>query len=106
MSKWTSDPKDLKKIEDCSRQIMMVAIVEATLESGHVVEGAVRNINMGNNAATALRDGRWLYYGNFDLETLDGQRINIDMCDVKSIQNMWTQKSSAYEKAGLIKIVR
>jgi hypothetical protein len=106
MSKWTYDPHELKRISDVSTQIIGKAIVEISLDSGVVLEGAIRNISMGNNASSVLRDGHWLYYGNFDIEMLDGQRVNIDMCSVKSIRNLWQQKSKIYEDAGMIQIVR
>ena len=105
MSKWTDNPREFKKISDISTQVVGMAIVEVTLESGMILEGAIRNISMGNNASSALRDGHWLYYGNFDIEMLDGQRINIDMCDVKSVRNLWQQKSKIYEDVGIIKII-
>lgn len=106
MSRWTNNPSELKKISEFSQQISGVAIVEVTMESGNVVEGAVRKLSTGNNASSALRDGNWLYYGNFDIEMLSGERINIDMCDVKSVVNMWKLRNKIYEDAGLIKIVR
>lgn len=105
MSKWTNNPHELKRISDISTQIVGMAIVEVTLESGMVLEGAIRNVSMGNNASSAVRDGHWLYYGNFDIDMLDGQRINIDMCSVKSIRNMWQQRSKTYADAGIIQII-
>jgi phosphate starvation-inducible protein PhoH len=106
MSKWTNEPYELKRISDISAQIIGMAIVGINLESGMVLEGAIRNINMGNNASSALRDGHWLYYGNFDIDMLDGQRVNIDMCSVKSVINLWEQKSKIYEGAGIIQIIK
>ncbi len=106
MSKLTNDPHELKRISDISTQVVGIAIAEVTLDSGMVLEGAIRNISMGNNASSAMRDGHWLYYGNFDIEMLDGQRVNIDMCSVKTIKNMWQEKSKTYEDAGIIQIVR
>ena len=106
MNKLTNNPAELKKISEFASTVSGTAIVEVTLESGAVVEGAVRSLSTGNNASSALRDGHWLYYGNFDIETLGGQRLRIDMCDVKAVRNMWEQRNAAYEEAGLIQIIR
>jgi hypothetical protein len=105
MSKWTNDYNEIKRIRDVSMQIVGIAIVEVTLDSEIVLEGAIRSINTGNNASSALHDGNWLYYGNFDIEMLDGQRVNIDMCSIKSVRDLWQQKSKTYEDAGIIKIL-
>lgn len=105
MSKWTNDPTELKRISEISQKIVGMAIVEVTLDSGQTLEGVIRNLSMGNNASTALKDGRWLYYGNFDIETIEGRRFNLDMCNVKHVVNVWQQRKKAYEYAGLISIV-
>jgi hypothetical protein len=106
MSRWTNKREEVSRISEVAQKLSGNMIVLIELESGESIEGVLRSLSMGNNASTALNDGRWLYYGNFDLQTLDGQLHNIDMIAVRSIINIWSEKSSEYEKAGLIQIIR
>lgn len=99
-SKMTNNPQELEKIANLTKQVLFIGIIEATLYSGAVLEGVFRTVNTGNNASSVSDDGQWLYYGNFDIETLDRQLINIDMCDVKSIRDVTSQKKESYISAG------
>jgi len=105
MSRWTNKPYEIQKISELSRQLAGSVIVHVVLENGISIEGAIRNIQIGNNASSIRIDGGWNYYGNFDIEALDNQLFNIDFCDVKSITNMWNERKEQYEKAGLIQII-
>lgn len=104
MSKWASTPQEIGRISEAAKKLIGFSLVLIILESGEKIEGVIRNLSTGNNASTVRTDGRWLYYGNFDLETLEGQSINIDMISVRSVVNIWAEKSSVYAKAGLINI--
>lgn len=103
MSKWTNDPLEVNTISEISQSLLGALIVQVALKSGDVIEGIQRNMQIGNNASAALQGATWLYYGNFDIETLQGRRFNIDMCEVLSVQNVWADRIDAYRKAGLIK---
>jgi hypothetical protein len=104
MSKWTNVPQEIARIAEVSSALIGHPIVMVTLDTGERVDGVVRRLSTGNNAASALKDGRWLYYGNFDLETLDGRLLNIDMVAVSLVVDVWTEKAASYERAGLINI--
>lgn len=106
MSIWTSDFQEISHMSEISSQLAKASLILVTLESGDQIEGVVRGQSTGNNASSLKRDGRCLYFGNFDLETLEGKFFNIDMIAVKSIANVWAKRSADYEKAGLISIIK
>lgn len=102
MGKWTSDPAEIKKISKFSQQLSGLSIVKVTLDDGTAIEGVRRTLTVGNNGGAG---GGWAYYGNFDIETHSRRLLNIDLCDVTTINDLWSSKSKEYEEAGLVEIV-
>jgi hypothetical protein len=54
------------------------------LSDGSSIEGVIRRMNFGNNAGR----GGWRYYGEYELESIDGARWVIDVLDIESACDM------------------
>jgi len=71
------------------------------LTDGSTIEGVIRRMSFGNNAGR----GGWRYYGEYELESIDGNRWVVDVLDIESARDVWQSRSTAYEAEGLITIV-
>jgi len=102
MARWTETHADLVRISNAGKDIPISGIILMTLDDGSVIEGVIRRVNFGNNAGR----GGWRYYGEYEIESIDGNRWVVDVLDIKSAQNIWQSRFADYEAAGLITIVR
>jgi len=103
MARYTSERNEIKHIIQIDRQIPMGGIVEIKLNSGGNEEGVLMSSHSGNNGGAG---GSWQYYGELTLMTKNRRIINIDLLDIKSILQAWTDtKITEYENLGLIKMV-
>lgn len=101
MARWTETHSDLVRIATAQKEIPISGIVSMRLTDGSTIEGVIRRMNFGNNAGR----GGWRYYGEYELESIDGNRWVVDVLDIESALNVWQNRSTAYEAAGLITIV-
>jgi hypothetical protein len=67
-----------------SKEIPVSGIVSMRLSDGSSIEGVIRRMNFGNNAGR----GGWRYYGEYELESIDGARWVIDVLDIESACDM------------------
>jgi hypothetical protein len=102
MARWTETHADVIHMATVSKEIPISGIVFMRLKDGSTIEGVIRRINFGNNAD---RDG-WRYYGEYELETIDGHRRVIDALDIESAHDVWQSRHAAYEETGRITIVK
>lgn len=101
MPRFTRTIQDQKHLSTIAQTIQPFGIIEITLIDGQVFEGVIRRSSLGNNAGK----GGWQYYGEVEIETLQGQRVVIDYLDIQSTKDVWSSKSKNYEDAGLISIM-
>ena len=101
MARWTETHADMVRIAAAPREIPMFGIVSMHLSDGSSIEGVIRRINFGNNAGR----GGWRYYGEYELESIDGTRWVIDVLDIESAHSVWESRHADYEAAGRISIV-
>lgn len=102
MSRWTNKADELERLSNIGKELVGISIVRVTSLSGNNLEGVVRRMSVGNNASTVAQDRTWLYYGNFDLQTIEGKIFTIDMLDVSTVKNVWKERVEEYRRAGLI----
>lgn len=102
MARWTETHADMVHMATVPREVPISGIVSMRLKDGSTVEGVIRRVNFGNNAGR----GGWRYYGEYELETIDGKRWVVDVLDVESARDEWQGRHAAYEAAGLITIIK
>lgn len=102
MARWTETHADLVRIASAPKEISVAGIVSMHLSDGKIIEGVIRRINFGNNAGR----GGWRYYGEYELENINGSRWVVDVLDIVSAHNVWENRHADYEAAGLITIIR
>ena len=102
MARWTETHADLVRIASALKEIPVSGIVSMRLSDGSSIEGVIRLMNFGNNAGR----GGWRYYGEYELESIDGARWVIDVLDIESACDMWKSRHADYEAAGRINIIR
>ena len=102
MARWTETHADLVRIAAAPKEIPISGIVSMRLSDGSSIEGVIRRMNFGNNAGR----GGWRYYGEYELESIDGTRWVIDVLDIESAHDVWESRHADYEAAGRITIVR
>lgn len=102
MARWTETRSDVIHMATVPKEIPISGIVSMHLKDGSTIEGVIRRINFGNNGG---RDG-WRYYGEYELETIDGHLWVIDALDIESAHDVWQSRHAAYESTGRITIVK
>lgn len=102
MARWTETHADLVHIASALKEIPISGIVSMRLSDGSSIEGVIRRMNFGNNAGR----GGWRYYGEYELESIDGARWVIDVLDIESACEVWESRHADYEAAGRISIIR
>ena len=102
MARWTETHADLVRIANAPKDIPVSGIVSMHLSDGSHIEGVIRRMNFGNNAGR----GGWRYYGEYELESIDGTRWVVDVLDIESARDVWETRHADYEAAGRITIVR
>lgn len=102
MARWTETHADLVRISALTKDMPVAGIVSMRLSGGSTIEGVIRRMSFGNNAGR----GGWSYYGEYELESIDGTRWVVDVLDVESAHDVWQSRHADYEAAGRITIVR
>lgn len=102
MARWTETHADLVRIASAPKEIPVAGIVSIRLSDGSTIEGVIRRVNFGNNAGR----GGWRYYGEYELESIDGSRWVVDVLDIELAHNVWESRHADYEAAGRITIIR
>lgn len=102
MARWTETHADLERVAAATKDIPVSGIVCMRLSDGSTIEGVIRRINFGNNAGR----GGWRYYGEYELENIDGTRWVVDVLDIESANDVWQSRHADYEAAGRITVVR
>ncbi|MET3373594.1 hypothetical protein ABIC89_002656 [Variovorax boronicumulans] len=99
MARWTSSIDDILKIRLVARQIPLDGIARIVLLDDTVVEGVIREVNVGNSGGY----GGWQYYGECQIETKKKKLRTVDYLDVRSASNAWSKETAAeYERLGLL----
>jgi hypothetical protein len=102
MARWTETHADVIHMATVPKEIPISGIVSMHLKDGSTIEGVIRRMSFGNNAGR----GGWRYYGEYELETIDGRRWVVDVLDIESAHDVWQHRHADYEAAGLITIIR
>ncbi|WP_157982611.1 hypothetical protein [Simplicispira lacusdiani] len=101
MARWTETHADMVHMATIQKEFPIFGIVSVALKNGSTIEGVIRRVNFGNNAGR----GGWRYYGEYELETIEGNRWVIDILDIDSAHDVWQSRHTAYQAAGLITIL-
>lgn len=102
MPRRTENDAEALHLTEMANALLEFMIVELTLINGVKIEGVKRRSPVGNNGG---QDGYWRYYGSIELQGIDGQTYDVDMLDIRSVDDRWSARNQAYEEAGLIKLV-
>ncbi|WP_174918028.1 hypothetical protein [Burkholderia lata] len=80
----------------------LAGIVRVHARNGAQAVGVIRGSDIGNNGGAGAN---WQYRGSIRLETVDRYVHDVDLLDVASITDAWSEFSAEFERLGLITIV-
>ena len=103
--RWTNSHEEIKHLVSIQNELTNAIengfLINVTLSDNRIFEGFLSNQSSGNNGISFSS-----FYGNLTLLTLDNNKFEIDLLDIKCIINSTTKdKVKEYEKAGIITIV-
>lgn len=104
MTRFTTTVAEVRHLSEITRAMPFSGIIQVALRNGTTTEGVIRGSSIGNNfqggmlAPTAFK-------ADVTIQTLQGNWQTIDVLDIASVQNVWTDRRDAYVAAGLIKLV-
>lgn len=102
MARFTASHAELVHLASIQKELPIAGIMEAKLIDGRTFEGVIRRASFGNNAGEG---GIWRYYGEYEIQGIDGQHWVIDVLDISSANSAPPTRLDAYVAAGIIKIV-
>jgi hypothetical protein len=103
--RWTNGHAEIKHLVSIQNELTNAIgngfLIKITLLDGRIFEGFLSNQSSGNNGISFSS-----FYANLTLLTLDNNKFEIDLLDIKNIVNSTTKdKVKEYEEAGIITIV-
>lgn len=103
--KYTQNNEEIKHLNSIQKQIKDAVeegfLIRVTLLDERIFEGILSEQSSGKNGVSSSN-----FYENLSLITLDKQKLQIDLLNIKKVVNATTQeKINEYDKAGVITLV-